>query len=113
MGVWLLIIFMFMKEPVIGADGEVWFAGAEYKIGNTRLIAQGGKSHARKGGIDPLTLGAGQGRDAWSYTAGVIHELSKRSSLFGGYQRVDVRDNTPGAVDTDRNTYTIGMRHNF
>ncbi len=96
----------------IGADGEVWFAGAEYKIGNTRLIAQGGKSHARKGGIDPLTLGAGQGRDAWSYTAGVIHELSKRSSLFGGFQRVDVQDNAATA-DRDRNTYTVGMRHNF
>lgn len=91
----------------VGGDGEVWFAGAEYKIGNTRLIAQGGKSHARKvSGISP------SGRDAWSYTAGVIHELSKRSSLFGGFQRVDVQDNAATA-DRDRNTYTVGMRHNF
>ncbi len=97
----------------IGADGDVWFVGGEYKIGNTRLVAQGGMSHARAGGIDPVLRVAGSRRDARSFTVGAIHELSKRSSLFGGYQRVDVRDNTPAALDTDRNTYTVGMRHNF
>ncbi len=91
----------------VGGDGSVWFVGGEYKIGNTRLIAQGGIANANK-----LT-GVASHREARSFTVGAIHDLSKRSSLFGGYQRVDVRDNTPGAVDTDRNTYTVGMRHNF
>ena len=69
-------------------------------------------SHAKAGGLDPLTLGVGAGRDSKSYTVGAIHELSKRSSLFGGYQRVNVDDNAAG-IDRDRNTYTVGMRHNF
>lgn len=90
----------------IGGDGNVWFVGGEYKIGNTRLVAQGGMSHAKNTGLSAR-------KDARSFTVGAIHELSKRSSLFGGYQRVDVRDHTAGAVDTDRNTYTVGVRHNF
>lgn len=93
----------------VTGDGEVWFVGGEYKIGNTRLIAQGGMSHARK--VNGII--SASSKDARSFTVGAIHELSKRSSLFGGYQRVDVRDHAAGAVDTDRNTYTVGMRHNF
>lgn len=91
----------------VNGDGNVWFAGAEYKIGNTRLIAQGGMSHAKK------VSGFASTKDARSFTVGAIHDLSKRSSLFGGYQRVDVRDHTVGAADTDRNTYTVGVRHHF
>ncbi|MDH5553472.1 MAG: porin, partial [Nitrosomonas sp.] len=91
----------------LGGDGQVWFVGGEYKLGNTRLIAQGGMSNANK------LSGVASSREARSFTVGAIHDLSKRSSLFGGYQRVDVRDHTPGAVDRDRNTYTVGVRHNF
>lgn len=91
----------------VNGDGDVWFVGGEYKLGNTRLIAQGGMTHAQQ------VAGLASSRDARSFTVGAIHDLSRRSSLFGGYQRVDVRDHTPGVVDTDRNTYTVGMRHNF
>jgi general bacterial porin, GBP family len=91
----------------LNGDGEIWFAAAEYTIGNTTLVAQGGISHARK-----LT-GTVAGRDARSFTVGAIHNLSRRSSLFGGYQHVDVDDRTPGVADSDRNTYTVGVRHDF
>lgn len=91
----------------LGGDGHLWFGGAEYKLGNTRLVAQGGMSHAKK------LAGAVASRDTHSWTVGAIHNLSRRSSLFGGYQRVDVRDHAPGAGDTDRNTYTAGIRHDF
>lgn len=93
----------------LGGDGELWFAAAEYTIGNTVLVAQGGRAHARTlngGGA------AGAGRDVDSFTVGAIHNLSRRSSLFGGYQRV-MPDNNGPAVNNDRNTYTVGVRHNF
>ena len=89
----------------LGGDGELWFAAAEYTIGNTVLVAQGGRAHVR-------TLnGVAAGRDVDSFTVGAIHNLSRRSSLFGGYQRV-MPDNNVGP-NLDRNTYTVGMRHDF
>ena len=91
----------------VNGDGDIWFAAAEYTIGNTTLVAQGGMTHAKK-----LT-GTVAGKDAKSFTVGAIHHLSRRSSLFGGYQHVNVDDRTPGAVDHDRNTYTVGLRHDF
>ncbi|MDP1558417.1 MAG: porin [Nitrosomonas sp.] len=91
----------------LNGDGHVWFTGGEYKIGNTRLVAQGGMTHARK------VSGFNSTKDARSFTVGAIHNLSRRSSVFGGYQRVDVKDHAPGVADADRNTYTAGIRHDF
>lgn len=86
-------------------DGHLWFAGADYTIGNTKLVAQGGMANSK-------SIGALDKRDVESLTVGVIHSLSRRSSLFGGYQRAWVTDrNTP--VDSDRNVYSVGMRHDF
>lgn len=89
-------------------DGYLWFAGIDYTIGNTMLIAQGGMGHA-------YGLGGGaSSKDIENITAGVIHSLSRRSSLFGGYQRVWVKDkNLPLGQDADRNVYTVGLRHDF
>ena len=50
-------------------------------------------------------------RKSENLTIGVFHDLSKRPSLFGGYQHVDVADNNTLAKH-DRNTWA-GMRHNF
>lgn len=91
----------------LNGDGELWFASAQYAIGNTTLVAQGGQAHARN-----LTGGAA-GRDVWSYTVGLIHQLSRRSRLYGGYQRADVDNNAAGVANNDRNTYTVGIRHDF
>ena len=88
-------------------DGEIWFAAAEYTVGNTTLVAQGGITHGKK------ITNVASTKDAKSFTVGAIHQLSRRSSLFGGYQHVDVDNHTPGVVDSDRNTYTVGMRHDF
>lgn len=90
----------------LAGDGEIWFAAAEYTIGNTILVAQGGRAHAR------TLAGAAAGRDVDSFTVGAIHNLSRRSSLYGGYQRV-MPDNNGPVADLDRNTYTVGVRHNF
>ena len=88
----------------VNGDGHLWFVGAEYAIGSTRLVAQGGMSEA-----DRTT--AANKREVSSFTVGAIHNLSKRSSLFGGYQRNMIDDRN--AVFRDSNVYTVGMRHNF
>jgi predicted porin len=87
-------------------DGYLWMAGVDYTIGNTMLVAQGGMTHAYK------LAGVAGSKDVQNITAGVIHSLSKRSSLFGGYQRVWVDDKNLVA-DADRNVYSVGMRHDF
>jgi len=88
-----------------GGDGNIWFAGGQYDWGNTSFIAQGGMTNAH--GL----AGGASSREVSSFTVGAIHNLSKRSSLFGGYQRAMVDDRN--AVFRDSNTYSIGMRHNF
>ncbi|SDY38412.1 porin [Nitrosomonas sp. Nm33] len=89
-------------------DGWLWIAGADYTIGNTMLIVQGGMATAQ-------SIGALAKKDIENITAGVIHSLSRRSSLFGGYQRVWVKDRNLAAVglDADRNVYSVGLRHDF
>jgi len=103
-----------------GADGNIWHAGGQYKWGSTTLVAQGGMTNAHAGGIN-----AAGARNVDSFTVGAIHNLSKRTSLFGGYQHVYVDNPNAGAANNvgaivaptyatgNRATYTIGVRHNF
>jgi predicted porin len=85
-------------------SGNIWFVGGQYDIGNTSLIAQGGMTNAHSTAIQAS-------REVSSFTVGAIHNLSKRSSLFGGYQRAMIDGST--AIFRDSNTYSVGMRHNF
>lgn len=88
-----------------GGNGDIWYAGGQYRWGNTTLIAQGGMTHANN--TDIL-----ESRKAKSFTIGALYHLSRRTNLFGGYQQVNVIDkNSP--VDHDRSTWTVGMRHLF
>ena len=89
----------------MGGDGNIWFAGGQYDLGNTSLIAQGGMTNAHG------MTGGPASREVSSFTVGAIHNLSKRSSLFGGYQRAMIDGAT--ATFRDSNTYSVGMRHNF
>jgi predicted porin len=112
-----------------GGDGNLWFASAQYRWGNTTLVAQGGMTKAHAGGLNNA-----QARKADSFTVGAIHNLSKRTSVFGGYQHVYVTNPNaatvndlpvaPGATTaytapgyaapgSNRSTFTIGLRHNF
>ena len=95
----------------LNGDGDILFLGANYDMGNTTLIAQGGATYAKK------VSGFAPSHDAKSFTVGAIHHLSRRSSLFGGYQRVALSGGTAVVgqpnVNRDRNTYTVGMRHDF
>ena len=109
-------------------DGDIWFLTTQYKIGKTTLVLQGGATKA-----DSVSNAAGvvtaNEREAKSLTLGAIHMLSKRTRVFGGYQRVSVDgarsfSNIQGAPGTtagtvvlaeqpDRSTWSIGMRHDF
>ena len=110
----------------MGGDGSIWHVGTNYQYGNTLLVAQGGMTNADATGAGIAGLGAAGARDARSFTIGAIHSLSKRTSLFGGYQRVTMNSAAGAGAGTglaeatslnarvgDRNTWTIGMRHNF
>ena len=107
-----------------GGGGDIWHVGTNYQWGNTQLVAQGGRTNAD-------AIGATQARNNNSFTVGAIHALSKRTSMFGGYQRVTMGNNAvnnlpdggegsdsitgaqAGYQTGNRNTWTIGMRHNF
>ncbi|MBE7528100.1 MAG: porin [Burkholderiales bacterium] len=91
-------------------NGYLWILGADYTIGNTQLIAQGGMTRAKNNVGEAF---GGFRRNVENITVGVIHNLSRRSSLFGGYQRVWVDDKTPLVADSDRNVYSVGVRHDF
>ena len=99
-------------------DGDIWFLTTQYKIGKTTLVLQGGETNAD-------AVGTMNEREAKNLTAGAIYSLSKRTRVFGGYQRVSVDGarnvaNTTTTAATailatqpDRETWTIGMRHDF
>jgi len=88
----------------VNGDGHLWFVGGEYELGRTSLVAQGGMGEAN-------ATTTAQKREVSSFTVGAIHKLSKRSSLFGGYQRNMIDDRN--AVYRDSNVYSVGMRHSF
>ena len=112
-------------------DGDIWFLTTQYKMGKTTLVLQGGATKAD-------AVGAMNEREAKNLTAGVIYSLSKRTRVFGGYQRVSVEgarnvSNTLGTTTTttvvggvpttvvnpvlatqpDRDTWSLGMLHAF
>ena len=104
-------------------DGDIWFVTTQYKIGKTTLVLQGGQTKA-----DAVSNAAGvvqaSEREAKSLALGAIHMISKRTRVFGGYQRVNVdgarnvaNTTTTGtgvlATQPDRSTWTLGMRHDF
>lgn len=101
-------------------DGKIFFLTGQYKLGNTTFVLQGGQTKADAIGAVAIE------RKAKNLTVGAIHKLSKRSSLFGGFQRVSVDGfstvasggGTVGAaaalaIQPDRSVWTLGMRHNF
>lgn len=86
-------------------DGKIGSLGFNYKLGNNTFVVQGGRTRAD-------AIGTAPNRRASNVTVGAIHALSKRTTVFGGYQRVNV-DNGSGVADPDRKTLSLGMRHNF
>lgn len=93
-------------------DGHIWFLAAHYRVGNTVLVLQGGATKAR--GFNGL-----RDQGAKDITVGAVYFFSKRTRLYGGYQRVNVDQattNIPATqqiVHPDRSTLVMGVREDF
>lgn len=102
-------------------DGDIWNLGVNYKLGKTLLVLQGGKTTAD-------AEGAANKRTAKNITIGAIYNFSKRTRVYGGYQKVNVEGahtisqagagatdstGTVLAIQPDRSVWLVGMRHSF
>lgn len=109
----------------VNGDGNIWNLGVSYAMGKTLLVLQGGQTTAD-------AVGAALERKAKNITAGAIYSLSKRTRVHAGYQHVSIEGarrvsqitgagagQDPGqggaalAVQPDRSTFSMGMRHTF
>ena len=105
-------------------DGDIWFLTTQYKIGKTTLVLQGGQTKADAVTSATTGLVTAAEREAKNLTVGAIHSISKRTRVFGGYQRVNVdgarnvaNTSTSGtavlATQPDRSVWSLGLRHDF
>jgi predicted porin len=103
-------------------EGDIWFLTAQYKLGKTTLVLQGGQTDADE--VRTATGLHAAEREATNWTIGAIYNLSKRTRVYGGYQDVSVdgarnvanttaTGSTVLATQPDRSTWTIGVRHDF
>ena len=79
-----------------GGDGNIWFAGGAVQMGQHHV----GGSRRYDQALTRVASLRRQQRKADSFTVGAIHNLSKRTSVFGGYQHVYVT-NPNGAAAND------------
>ena len=77
------------------SGANIWHLGASYTMGSTMFYGTFGQGDDDAGGE----------YDSWRLA--VKHSMSKRTSVYGGFARVDV----DGADEAD--LFTVGMVHNF
>ena len=98
-------------------NGSIWHAGANYRLGDTLLVVQGGMTHASASNMGMLILPHSfPASGTKSFTVGVIHSLSRRTTMFGGFQHVVPNGRLAWeliAREDTRSAWTVGMRHNF
>lgn len=104
----------------VNGDGDIWSLGTSYTIGKTMLVLQGGQTLAD-------AVGPALERKATNVTVGAIYNLSKRTRLHIGYQKVNIegartvsqigtlsgQGGAALAVQPDRSVFSMGMRHTF
>lgn len=105
----------------VNGDGHIWNLGVSYTLGKTLLVLQGGQTKAD-------AVGLANERKAKNITVGAIYNLSKRTRVHAGYQKVNIdgahtvaQVNQAGVVFTgaplaeqpDRSVFSMGMRHTF
>jgi predicted porin len=90
-----------------GAHYDAWMLGATYKIsGNTTLIGRYNNVE-----LDETIANGNDDVDVDAWTIAVIHGLSKRTEIYGGYETADY--DTKRRSDADVDVWMIGMRHKF
>lgn len=104
----------------VNGDGDIWSLGTSYTLGKTMLVLQGGQTRAD-------AVGPALEREATNVTVGAIYNLSKRTRVHIGYQKVNIegartvsqigtssgQGGAALAVQPDRSTFSMGMRHTF
>ena len=104
----------------VNGDGDIWSLGMSYTLGKTMLVVQGGETQAD-------AVGPALERTATNLTVGAIYNLSKRTRVHVGYQKVEIdgarsvsqigtlsgQGGAALSVQPDRSTFSMGMRHSF
>ncbi len=86
----------------LSTQHDVWFFGYQLKAGNNIFVAQVGKNEA--------DLNVGLDTETDYFALGVIHELSKKTRVFGGYRNTD--KNAAGAGN-ETEVFSVGLRVTF
>ena len=98
-----------------GDGADVWEIGGTGTWGNNTLVAAYGQGDETSGGkFDPATFRRFNNGYSTFEIVGV-HSLSKRTSVYGGYAKIepDGRDYLTGRSDDSIDTVTLGMKHLF
>jgi len=88
------------SEITAGDDGEVWFLGYQFKMGNNTFVAQYGQTESDSNAVNA--------NDSEYFALGMIHNFSKRTKLFAGYSETDGDNN-----EADREVFSVGLRKDF
>ena len=80
------------------SDANLWHLGASYSLGGTMAYLAYGAGDRSLGNANDEHV---------SWTLAVKHGFSNRTSVYGGFERLD-RD-----VDGKRDLFTVGLVHNF
>lgn len=90
-----------------GGDGNIYFVALHYKLGNTVLVLQGGKTSA-----DAVAAPAPvASHEATNATIGAVYFFDKTTRVYGGYQKVTVKESD--GTSPDRASIALGMRQDF
>jgi predicted porin len=79
-------------------SANLWHLGASYSLGGTMAYFAYGRGDTKLGNANDQYR---------SWTLAVNHGFTKRTSAYGGFERLE-RD-----VDGKRDLFTVGMVHNF
>jgi predicted porin len=79
------------------AEADIWFVGFHFKSGNNLFVAQAGNKE-----VDGAT------NDTDYFAIGIIHHLSKKTRLFGGYRNTD-----DGTANGETDVFSVGLRMVF
>lgn len=80
----------------VTADIDIWFLGYQMKAGNNTFVAQFGNNE-----VDNAT---GSDTETDYFALGVIHSLSKKTRIFGGFR------NTDAGSGSETDVVSVGLR---
>ncbi len=80
-------------------ETDIWFVGYHLRAGNNTFVAQFGNTDVDRGGLSNVEIDY--------YTIGMIHHLSKKTRLFGGYRNSE--GSIPGRT-LEEKVWSVGLR---